>query len=72
MSGRRVHEGVVVEKRRWGGLNVIRKPMRRNESRVMDVTGTGVRVNIQLTGAAIVTKNWTGSELEGLAWKGTA
>lgn len=53
MFGLRADEGVVVKKRRWGDLEVVRKPMRRNESRVTGAAGTAMLVNIKLAGTTI-------------------
>jgi hypothetical protein len=66
MSGQRAHEGVVVEKWRWGGLKVVREPMQRNESRVTGAAGTAMRVSINLIDTAIILENWTGN----LQWIG--
>lgn len=56
MSGLRAHESVA-EKRRWGGLKVVRKLMRRNESRVTGAAGPEMRVNIKENGATMQLEN---------------
>lgn len=52
MSGMRAHEGVD-KKRRWGSLKMVRKLMRRNESKVTVAAGTEMRVSIKETDAAM-------------------